>query len=88
MAVIIWVTENGSNIIAVFFMLLRLPCYILSLTEQGEKMKKIVVLLGILLCGTGVAFAQSGLRVGDNYISISLGGGNSTDKAEQVFELI
>lgn len=47
-------------------------------------MKKIVVLLGILLCGTGVAFAQSGLRVGDNYISISLGGGNSTDKVEQV----
>ena len=66
-------------------MLIRLPCYILSLTEQGEK---IVVLVGILLFGVGVACAQSGLRVGDNYISISLGGGNSTDKAEQVFELI
>ncbi len=82
MAVIIWVTENGSNITAVFFMLIRLPCYILSLIEQGEKNEEILVLVGTLLFGTGVAFAQSGLRVGDNYISISLGGGNSTDKAE------
>lgn len=69
-------------------MLILSSCYILSLIEQGEKNEEILVLLGILLCGTGVAFAQSGLRVGDNYISISLGGGNSTDKAEQVFELI
>ena len=69
-------------------MLILSSCYLLSLIEQGEKNEEILVLLGILLCGTGVAFAQSGLRVGDNYISISLGGGNSTDKAEQVFELI
>lgn len=69
-------------------MLIRSSCYILSLTEQGEKNEEILVLVGTLLFGMGVAFAQSGLRVGDNYISISLGGGNSTDKAEQVFELI
>ena len=69
-------------------MLIRSSCYILSLIEQGEKNEEILVLVGTLLFGMGVAFGQSGLRVGDNYISISLGGGNSTDKAEQVFELI
>ncbi|MBQ9971504.1 MAG: outer membrane beta-barrel protein [Elusimicrobiaceae bacterium] len=45
-------------------------------------MKKIVVLLGILLCGTGVSFAQSGLEVGNGIISASLGVANAINDVE------
>lgn len=45
-------------------------------------MKKIVVLVGILLFGVGVACAQSGLNVRDTIVSFNLGAGNALNKIE------